>query len=405
MFINYPPPSLFHLFVFPFEVDHLEILWAEANYEPIKDSNNNDRELERFEFIEIIIRLAFEHFVSKEVKHNHSTGNISKNDKSIVDHLEEAIIELVEHHILPQAWRSIPHARYFADPDAFRRERLYNETINKVLLSKCDELYSLFCAYANGTKQREGNVVGGEHSPTLVGYREFIDMCRNSNLIGAVKETGGITKDKKKDGEFKNEQHTSDNSSLKNCRIAFALSQMTVVDELSRSSKKLNRDSNDHATFVEFLEAIVRLTDMNSDPKGNDPKYQLSASLIDVLNQIVNEHDKINFWSKVSGGNNKRLWREYKKKFGQSRNTVKRRGFGPEVGKEETINSSNEVLRRRALSTEGVFAIGNISLHVLSRKYTGGISTRLEKEKLEEIARKEEEVAVAAAKAKMAQKK
>ena len=48
--------------------------------------------------------------------------------------------------------------------------------------------------------------------------------------------------------------------------------------------------------------------------KGNDPKYQLSIALSELLDLIMASHDKINFWS--ISGNDKRLWREYKKKFG-----------------------------------------------------------------------------------------
>ena len=399
-------------------MQHIEILWAETNYEIVKDDQNHDRELQRFEFIEMIIRLAFEHFVGNQAKRsirNSGNGEYGEsNPKNIVDHLNEGLVCLIEEHILPQAWRGIPHARFFCDPDSFRRERLYNEQVNKVLLSKCDELYSLFTAYARATQQREGNVVGGEHSPTLVGYTEFIELCKVSKLIGGpTKEevksggkskkskTSKTSKKKKKGdaGESKSVVEDHSDNSLKTCRIAFALCQMTgnlgtpnetiifekltvfncraaVVDELSRSKRKSRVDTQQHATFVEFLEALVRLTDMNEDPKSSNPIYQLSTSLGAVLEQIVTAHESINFWSQESG-NTKRLWREYKKKFGQSRNAVKRRGYGPEVGIKETPNSNKEVVKRRLLSTEGVFAMGETSIAVLERKYAGGIATEL----------------------------
>ena len=104
-------------------------------------------------------------------------------------------------------------------------------------------------------------------------------------------------------------------------------------------------------------------------------------------------HDKINFWS--ISGNDKRLWREYKKKFGKSRNAVKRRGHGPEVGQTETKNSSKEVLKRRTLSVEGVFAQNEKTLLVLSRKYNGGVVTEMAKTK--EQNEKDEAVAEAEA--------
>ena len=99
----------------------------------------------------------------------------------------------------------------------------------------------------------------------------------------------------------------------------------------------------------------------------------------ELLDLIMASHDKINFWS--ISGNDKRLWREYKKKFGESRNAVKRRGHGPEVGQTETKNSSKEVLKRRTLSVEGVFAQNEKTLLVLSRKYNGGVVTEMAKTK------------------------
>ena len=376
-------------------VDHLEVLWAETNYEQVKDEANNDRELQRFEFVEIFIRLAFEHFVKKEHK-KYLGDKKDSNNKSMVDYLDVGLVELLEEHVFPQAWRGIPHARYLSDPDAFRVERLYNEDINKVLLSRCDELYSLFCAYACVTQQREGNVVGSQHSPTLVGYHEYLDMCKTSKLIGVKQTTSSNATTKSKKKKKVEESKEDDWESLKTCRVAFALCQMTVVDELSRSKRKSAIDNQEHATFVEFLEAIVRLTDMKTDPKGADPKYQLSTALKEVLTQIVDEHDNINFWSKSGTGNDgtgnpKRLWREYKKKFGQSRNAVKRRGHGPEVGVRETKNANKQVLLRRAMSITGVFAMTPTTITVLSRKYTGGINTELKRQQAERELQEEQE--------------
>ena len=104
---------------------HLDILWAETNYESVKDDGNADRELARFEFVEMCIRLAFEHFVPSELKHG--TDKTTKQPHDVMTALDSGLVELMDEHVLPQAWRSIPHARYFADPDAFRRERMYTE--------------------------------------------------------------------------------------------------------------------------------------------------------------------------------------------------------------------------------------------------------------------------------------
>ena len=78
----------------------------------------------------------------------------------------------------------------------------------------------------------------------------------------------------KKQNKSKKSNKTENNSSsgggvdetFKACRISFALCQMTVVDELRRSRRRSNMDTHEHATFVEFLEAVCRLADMRADP-------------------------------------------------------------------------------------------------------------------------------------------
>ena len=102
----------------------------------------------------------------------------------------------------------------------------------------------------------------------------------------------------------------------------------------------------------------------------------MSIALDGVLLSIAEAHEKNKFW-KDKEQNARRRWREYKKKFGDSRNAVRRSGYGPEVGRHETANSSKEVLKRRKLSSEGVFQMKERTLSVLQRKYTGGVKTLL----------------------------
>ena len=374
-------------------MDHIDVIWNETNFDRAHEKGNSAHALARFEFVEILIRLAWEHYVPEEAKKEVLDGHdklgdneaMKKGDissKKASEALALALEEMIEEHIFPQAWRGIPHARFFADPDAFRRERLYNEQINKVLLKHCDDLYSLFVAYCQHTQAREGRVVGGEQTPVLLGWNEFLEMCKASSLIGSPTESkqGGTSRNKTKgSGNTQKDDTKARGNTHGIVRIAFALSQMTVVDELRRSKRRAANDSHQKATFVEFLEAITRLADMRADPKGNDPKYQLSEALHEVLTMIVKAHENNNFW-KNQYENVRRRWRDYKKKFGDSLNAVKRSGYGPEVGKKETRNSSKQVLVRRKLSTEGVFAMKESTMSVLSRKYNGGVLTKLASE-------------------------
>ena len=52
--------------------DNLDVLWAQTNYEKVKDDGNADRELARFELVEMFIRLSYEHFVTDDIKHRAS---------------------------------------------------------------------------------------------------------------------------------------------------------------------------------------------------------------------------------------------------------------------------------------------------------------------------------------------
>ena len=99
---------------------------------------------------------------------------------------------------------------------------------------------------------------------------------------------------------------------------------------------------------------------------------------------------------------------DYKKRFGESRNAVKRKGYGPEVGVTETTNSNKEVLKRRLLSTEGVFGMNEKTMAMLNRKHVGGIKTKLDKRRAEEDAEmlaKEQEDALEEEKRKAASEK
>ena len=49
-------------------MDHIDIIWNETNFDRGHEKGNNARELARFEFVEILIRLAWEHYVPAEKK-------------------------------------------------------------------------------------------------------------------------------------------------------------------------------------------------------------------------------------------------------------------------------------------------------------------------------------------------
>jgi hypothetical protein len=54
-------------------------------------------------------------------------------------------------------------------------------------------------------------------------------------------------------------EHSEIHIDQEEATIAFAMAQMTTIDEEDRSSADARRDSADFATYVEYLEAIVRV--------------------------------------------------------------------------------------------------------------------------------------------------
>ena len=95
-----------------FELKDLDTVFIATNVDLVKNKENPERALTRYEFLEAIVRIAVNRFVRTKVLTTPS----------------EALQRLVSWHILPRA-RS-------HNPSAFRMSRLYNE--------ECDNVFKAF---------------------------------------------------------------------------------------------------------------------------------------------------------------------------------------------------------------------------------------------------------------------
>ena len=71
-------------------MDHIDIIWNETNFDRGHDKANSSRELARFEFVEILIRLAWEHFVPTEIKQEIISDRSSDNKAASTTDLSPA---------------------------------------------------------------------------------------------------------------------------------------------------------------------------------------------------------------------------------------------------------------------------------------------------------------------------
>merc|ERR1711871_359331 len=99
------------------------------------------------------------------------------SDKNLKLHLQS----LLTNQILPKAWVGVSRASlYFADPDSFRRDRLYFEDVNRVCLAHADKLYKVFILYAQRSQKRLREFT--QTTPQLC-EDEWASLLRDSRVL------------------------------------------------------------------------------------------------------------------------------------------------------------------------------------------------------------------------------
>ena len=168
------------------------------------NKENDDRALMGFEFLEIIVRVA----VAKYIK--------SKE----VDDVSEAVEALCTRCIAPNL---CPEA--VIKPNDFREQKLYFEEIAEIYEDHEPFLRAVYTFYSS------------LHGHKLMQMEGWISLCEACELIGP------------KTGVSKRE-----------AKLIYAWSQMQVADEIKKRTKMISM------TFVDFLEAVARLSELISPP-------------------------------------------------------------------------------------------------------------------------------------------
>ena len=184
----------------------LDTMFVSSNFEEDKKSEmnqeNDDNSLMRFEFLEILVRVAIARYIQTKA----------------LDDVSEAVEELCEKIILPNLCDEA-----LVIPDEFRKERMYFEEVQQVLLPHLRWLRALFAMFVGtGTSRR---------------YMEMEPFFKLMESIDICNARTGISR-----------------SELK---LIFGWCTMSPADELKRERLC-------GLSWVDFLEALCRVADLLS---------------------------------------------------------------------------------------------------------------------------------------------
>merc|ERR1719238_1767034 len=178
----------------------------------LENDANLDNALMRFEFLEVIVRVALAKFPKLAAA--------------------DAVTTLLTQHFLKYCGPDVAH-----DRNAFRRERLYNELIDGILklhLVSLKAMFQAFCPTRPGTQQRLRRM------PCRSGKRGWEGLLAKAKLFSIKAFT------------------------IRHARLAFTWSRMRIADELIDQAKTTS------LSLTDFLEAIVRVADMVWLPSDED---------------------------------------------------------------------------------------------------------------------------------------
>lgn len=193
----------------------LDNAFIAANFEVVADPNNPDHSLVRYEFIEAVVRLSLVMYPP---------------DPYVPGGEARAVRTVCDSHILPtmSAMLGIQSADQIYSND-FRKNRMYNEPVDKALRSVEDELMMVYDRYS-------GRYSAPGEKKHFVSLDEWVEMCNDARLITPTFPE-------------------------RDAKLAFVWSNMTTVDEAERTKSEMRRDHHSVLTWVEFLEALCRLAD------------------------------------------------------------------------------------------------------------------------------------------------
>uniref|UniRef100_A0A6U1GF28 Uncharacterized protein n=1 Tax=Tetraselmis chuii TaxID=63592 RepID=A0A6U1GF28_9CHLO len=189
---------------------NLQSLFIATNFEEggamsrEEDVENDDNALMRFEWVEILIRVAIEKYIK---------------DKQATNDVREAFVMLCDENL-----SQLPRDAVL-DCNEFRQQRLYTPAVDSVLREHHSLLKALFKVY----KARD--------SAKWFGMEHWVAFLDSVGLVGSRSNIG-----------------------LTHAKLLFMWSQMDVVDELRRRQRVVGW------SFTDFLEGIARLADVMQLP-------------------------------------------------------------------------------------------------------------------------------------------
>ena len=194
-----------------------------ASDEPeLAEPFNNKKMLSFSDFLQVVVRGAVNRYV------------LSKAEADVSD----AVLRLLEHDVLPRV-REAPLCHYLVPPNAFR-PLIYVEAVDSVLRSHEASLrliYEQLCALKPVTMEHGGL------ANKLVGYPDYMRFLRLVNLVNAdISE---------RDGE-----------------LCFVWCRMRTINE----QRPKDRIKMMHIHFVDFLEALCRLSQIKALPTDEELK-------------------------------------------------------------------------------------------------------------------------------------
>jgi len=211
---------------------------------------NDDKALVRFEYMQVLVRLAVAKYVRTK-----RTGDVS-----------EALHTLMKRDMKPNL---PPEAHHKADD--FRKLRLYREDVDTVYRRFQDKLYAVFMHYSIPEQELtigpKDPLKRGPNVLTLFGWETFLNDCR---LLASDDEQGA--------------KERIDRFSISHIKLAFIWSQPFVSDELKRRHKLIGLQ------YVDFLEAIARLCTMMRLPSVPDLLHYQCASYKEFYDQVEAGH-------------------------------------------------------------------------------------------------------------------
>jgi len=194
------------------KMSDLDTIFITTNFEEEKKGElaeaNDDLALMRFEFLEIIVRIAIAKF-----------GRGVETD-DVSDAVDILCQRCVDPNLCPEA---------VIDNNEFRRDRLYREEIAEIFESHEKLLRACYAFYRS------------EYRAKLLPQEGFVQFCQQAGLISLA--TG---------------------MSPREAKLIFGQSQMVVVDEVKKRERVYSM------TFVDFLDALGRCAELISPPTVED---------------------------------------------------------------------------------------------------------------------------------------